>query len=118
MGLDFGIQRKRKGEAYKTLQWEDCCWWRNCHEVKEIFHETIEFNDDYEYPITLGAIQILIQKLSDELQTYNFNDMEDIDGYSIEKLLTAIADLSAILNEAIYQYEQGIEYDYKVIDSF
>ena len=69
MGLDFGIQKRRKGENYVGLSWEDAHdSWRNCHEVKRIFKDTIEFDDTYNYPISIGAMQILINKLSEELQ--------------------------------------------------
>ena len=119
MGLDFGIQKRRKGENYVGLSGEDAHdSWRNCHEVKRIFKETIEFNDTYCYPISIGAIQILIKKLSDELQKVDFNNMEEIDDYSVPKLLCAIEDLTKIVNDAIWDYSQGIEYEYRVFDSF
>ena len=118
MGLDFGIEKRRKGENYKGLEFEDCCSWRNCHEVKRIFNETIEFNDEYYYPITIGAMQILIKKLSDELQKVDFNKMKEVDEYSVNKLLCAIEDLSKIINDAIWDYQNGIEYEYRVFDSF
>lgn len=118
MGLDFGIEKRRKGENYKGLEFEDCCSWRNCHEVKRIFNETIEFNDEYYYPITIGAMQILIKKLTDELQKVDFNKMGEVDEYSINKLLCAIEDLSKIINDAIWDYQDGIEYEYRVFDSF
>ena len=119
MGLDFGIQKRRKGEAYENLRWEDAHdSWCNCHEVKRIFNETIEFNDTGYYPITIGAMQILIKKLSDELQKVNFNKMDEVDEYSVNKLLCAIEDLSKIINDAIWDYQDGIEYEYRVFDSF
>lgn len=119
MGLDFGIQKRRKGEAYKNLCWEDAhISWRNCHEIKKIFKETIEFDDTYCYPISIGAMQILIKKLSDELQKVDFNKMEEVDEYSVNKLLCAIEDLTKIINDAIWDYSQGIEYEYRVFDSF
>lgn len=118
MGLDFGIEKRRKGENYKGLAFEDCCSWRNCHEVKRIFSETIEFNDEYCYPITIGAMQILIKKLSDELQKVDFNKIDEVDEYSVNKLLCAIEDLSKIINDAILDYQEGIEYEYRVFDSF
>ena len=119
LGLDFGIQKRRKGEAYDNLRWEDAHdSWRNCHEVKRIFKETIEFDDTYCYPISIGAMQILIKKLSDELQKVDFNKMEEVDDYSVNKLLCAIEDLTKIVNDAIWDYSQGIEYEYRVFDSF
>ena len=119
MGLDFGIQKRRKGEAYENLRWEDAHdSWCNCHEVKRIFKETIEFNDTGYYPITIGAMQILIKKLSDELQKVDFNKMDEVDEYSVNKLLCAIEDLSKIINDAIWDYQNGIEYEYRVFDSF
>ena len=118
MGLDFGIEKRRKGENYKGLAFEDCCSWRNCHGVKRIFNETIEFNDAYYYPITIGAMQILIKKLSDELQKVNFNKMDEVDGCSVNKLLCAIEDLSEIISNAIWDYQDSIEYEYRVFDSF
>lgn len=119
MGLDFGIQKRRKGEAYENLHWEDAHdSWRNCNEVKDIFRETIEFNDTYHYPISIGAMQILVKKLSDELQKIDFNKMDEVDGYNVNKLLCAIEDLTKIINDAIWDYSQGIEYEYRVFDSF
>lgn len=118
MGLDFGIQKRRKGENYKGLSFEDCCSWSNCHKIKKICSETIEFNDTYYYPITIGAMQILIKKLTDELQKVNFNNMDEVDEYSNGKLLCAIRDLSSIINDAIWDYQDGIEYEYRVFDSF
>ena len=118
MGLDFGIEKRHKGENYKGLAFEDCCSWRNCHEVKRIFNETIEFNDEYYYPITIGAMQILIKRLSDELQKVDFNKMEEVDDYSVPKLLCAIEDLSKIINDAIWDHQEGVEYEYRVFDSF
>lgn len=118
MGLDFGIQKRRKGENYKGLAWDECCDWRNCHEVKDIFRETIEFDDTYNYPISIGAMQILVKKLSDELQKVDFNKMEEVDDYSVNKLLCAIEDLTKVINDAIWDYSQGIEYEYRVYDSF
>ena len=119
MGLDFGIQKRRKGESYAGLSWEDIHdSWCNCHEVKRIFKETIEFNDTGYYPITIGAMQILIKKLSNELQKVDFNKMDEVDEYSVNKLLCAIEDLSKIINDAIWDYQDGIEYEYRVFDSF
>ena len=119
MGLDFGIQKRRKGEAYSTLAWEDAHdSWRNCHEVKRIFCETIETNDTYLYPISIGAMQIIVKKLCDRLQEENFNNMDEINDYQLTKLLCAISDLCTIINDAIWDYQQGIEYEYRVYDSF
>ena len=119
MGLDFGIQKRRKGENYAGLSWEEAHdSWCNCHEVKRIFKETIEFNDTGYYPITIGAMQILVKKLSDELQKVDFNKMNEVDEYSVNKLLCAIEDLSKIINDAIWNYQNGIEYEYRVFDSF
>lgn len=119
MGLDFGIQKRRKGENYVGLSWEDAHdFWRNCHEVKRIFSETIESNNEYYYPISIGVMQVLIKKLSDELQEVNFNNMEEVDDYEVPKLLCAIEDLSKIVNNAIRDYQQGIVYEYRVVDSF
>ena len=119
MGLDFGIQKRRKGENYVGLSWEDAHdSWRNCHEVKRIFKETIEFNDAGYYPISIGAMQILIKKLSDESQKVDFNKMDEVDEYSVNKLLCTIEDLSKIINDAIWDYQNGIEYEHRVFDSF
>lgn len=120
MGLDFGIQRRRLGAGYEGLAWEDVCDWRNCHRVKQIFKETIDCSakDGY-YPISTGAIQILIGKLNSELQTLNFNDMYCIDEYAMGKLLVAIADLSYLLADALYECNnEDIVYEYRVYDSY
>ena len=119
MGLDFGIEKRRKGDAYSSLAWEEAHYsWRNCHEVKRIFCETIETNDTYCYPITLGAMQIIVKKLCDRLQEENFNNMDQIDDYQITKLLCAISDLCKIISDTFWDYQQGIEYEYRVYDSF
>ena len=119
MGLDFGIEKKRKGQAYSSLAWEDAHdSWRNCYEVKRVFCETIETNDTGYYPITIGAMQVLVKKLSDRLQEENFNDLDYVDEYKVNKLLCAISDLCKIINEALWDYQQGIEYEYRVYDSF
>ena len=44
--------------------------------------------------------------------------MEEVDNYGIPKLLCAIEDLAKIVNDAIWDYSQGIEYEYRVYDSF
>ncbi|MBR3833558.1 MAG: hypothetical protein IKJ73_04525 [Lachnospiraceae bacterium] len=119
MGLDFWIEKKRKGNAYSTLAWENAHEpWRNCHTVKRIFCETIETNDTYIYPITIGAMQVIVKKLSEELQEEDFNDIENIDYSYTRKLLIAIKDLCTIINDEIWNNKQGIEYDYRVIDDF
>lgn len=120
MGLDFGIQKRRKGEGYENLKFEDAHdSWKNYYEVKRIFSETIEFNDTCYYPISIGAMQILIKKLSDELQKVDFNNMDNVDEYSVNKLLCAIKDLTNIINDAVWDYsESSIEYEYRVYDLF
>lgn len=119
MGLDFRIQKRRKGENYAGFLWEDAHDpWCNCYEVKRIFKETIEFNYTGYYPITIGTMQVLVKKLADELQKVDFNKMDEVDEYSVNKLLCAIEDLSKIINDAIWDYQDGIEYEYRVFDSF
>ena len=119
MGLDFGIQKRRKGDAYSSLAFEDAHLpWCNCHEVKRIFCETIEINDTDYYPITIGAMQIIVKKLCDRLQEENFNNMDMINDYKLTKLLCAISDLCKIISDALWDYQQGIEYEYRVYDSF
>ena len=123
MGLDFGIEKRRKGKNYEGLKWEDtAATWRNCHEVKRIFSETIDFGDGKEcggyYPISLGAMQILIKKLAYEASNVNFSDLDDVDTDATNKLFGAIADLSQIVREALWDYTNGIEYEYRVFDSF
>ena len=63
-------------------------------------------------------MQILIKKLSDELQKVDFNKMDEVDECSVNKLLCAIEDLSKIINDAIWDYQEGIEYEYRIFDSF
>ena len=47
-----------------------------------------------------------------------FNKMDEVDEYSVNKLLCAIEDLSKIINDAIWDYQDGIEYEYRGFDSF
>jgi hypothetical protein len=123
MGLDFGIKRRRKGENYKNLQWEEVCSWRNCFDVKNIFYKTIKFDEEndgeYGTPISIGAMQVLIGKLSDELLKVDLNNLKEVDEYTVNKTLLAIQDLSKIVDEAILDccYD-NIEYDYVVFDSY
>ena len=115
MGLDFGIEKRRMGAAYKGLAWEKVHdSWRNCYEVKDIFCKTIETNDTYYYPITIGAMQVLVKKLTDQLQEENFNNMGSVDEYRVNKLLLAISDLFMIIRDALWEYQEGIEYEYRV----
>lgn len=119
MGLDFGIEKRRKGEAYQGLAWEEAHDpWRNCHEVKDIFCKTIETNNTYYYPITIGAMQVVVKKLTDRLQEENFNNIDAIDEYRVNKLLCAISDLCDIIADALFENLDGIEYEYRVYDSF
>lgn len=121
MGLDFRIERRRKGKNYENLEWEECFYGRNCWNVRTIFLQTIEVDDDGcggDYPISLGAMQIIIQKLSDRLQHVDLRKLDDIDSYNVSKLLLAIKGLSNVINEALWDYESGIEYEYRVFDSY
>ena len=52
------------------------------------------------------------------MQKVDFNKMDEVDEYSVNKLLCAIEDLSKIINDAIWDYQNGIEYEYRVFDSF
>ena len=54
-------------------------------------------------------MQILVKKLSDELQQIDFNDMDAVNGYSVTKLLRAISDLSRIVRETIEDYQKKKE---------
>ena len=63
-------------------------------------------------------MHIIIKKLTDELQKVDVNKMDEGDEYSVNKLLCAIEDLSKIINDAIWNYQEGIEYEYRVFDSF
>lgn len=49
-------------------------------------------------------MQILVKKLSDELQKVDFNKMDEVNEYSVNKLLCAIEDLTRIINDAIWDY--------------
>lgn len=133
MGLDFGIEKRRKGSAYESLEWEECAYGRNCYNVKNIFRQTLKDFDMYdedmnkvkhEYdgggytPITLGAMQILIENLVTELQEVNSNFLNKVDEYAVCQILSMIGELSDVLRDALNDYSCGIEWEYRVFDSY
>ncbi len=121
MGLDFGIVRKKKGEAYASDAWEDVVWGRNCHEVKKIVLQNISTYDEekFEAPLTIGTLNNLVVKLAESLENYNLNEKYTFEDDRYTKTLSFLSELTAGIYNHCTDYEfEGIEYEYKLIDSF
>lgn len=121
MGLDFGIVKKRKGEAYEANTWEDLVWGRNCRAVKEIVLENISTYDSEacEARLTIGTMNTLTAKLAEYIQRFDCNDLTNLvtDDYikTVEFLGELSIGLATVIDDYIYE---GIEYDFKLIDSY
>ena len=122
MGLDFGIVRKRKGEAYESDGWEDVVWGRNCREVKKIVLENISTygkEAKNEAPLTIGTLNNLVIKLAESLDSYNLNEKYTFEDENYQKTLIFLSELARGIYDGCldYEYEEK-EYEYKLIDSF
>lgn len=121
MGLDFGIVKKRKGEAYAANAWEDLVWGRNCRAVKEIVLENISTYDSKtcEARLTIGTMNTLIMKLAEYIQQFDCNDLTNLATDDYVKTVGFLGDLSVGLAVVVDDYIfEGIEYDFKLIDSY
>lgn len=120
MGLDFYIMKKRKGEAYRSDNWEETVYGRNCWSVRELVLDNISTYDSekQEAELTIGTLNNLLIKLSENLKNYNLNDEDTflLDDYT--KLLDWISQLAKTIKVHCYWMENGIEYEYMLIDSY
>lgn len=119
MGLDLGIVKRRKGEAYSLCSWEDVCWWRNCWKARVIMLDCINSYDAeaQEAPINLGAMQKMIEELIKEVHSCNIN--EQVVSDDTIKIYQCISDLAKIIHDEMWSWYWGDpEYDYKLIDSY
>lgn len=120
MGLDLGIVRRRKGPAYEACAWDDVCWWRNCWAARDVILRSISTYDKEkcEAPLTIGAVQKMLENLIAEAKTYNLDDCYDGDD-ALQKIYLCIGDLGHLLYQDMNDYEfERINYDYRLIDSY
>lgn len=122
MGLDFYIEKKRKGEAYEGSNWEEVAYGRNCYAVRDAVLCYVDTDkDDYVYPVGFGTLNNIVKALIDEaVSQRDFNnkeEMTDDDGYI--KMMYFASDLAKDLavSAADYEYETA-EYEYRIINSY
>lgn len=121
MGLDFIVQRKRKGEAYEASAWEDVVIGRNCHTAKEVVLDNISTYDEEKNmaKLTIGTMNQLVFKLSEKLQEFDLNDKDVFYDAAYSKTMAFLSELAKALAVAAIDYEfDGIEYDFRLIDSY
>lgn len=121
MGLDFGIRRKKKGEAYASDAWEDMVYGRNCHKVKDIVLSNISTydKDNYEAKLTIGTLNNLAIKLAESLKEYNLNNEDTFYNDDYTKTLDFLSQLSETIKQHCIDFEyDGFDYDYLLYDSF
>lgn len=120
MGLDFYIERRRKGEAYSSSAYEIVVCGRNCYNVRDLVltHISTYNAETQTAPLTIGTMNELVVWLSNDLRSYNLNDKETFEDASYWKLLNWIAQLSNCIADAIIDYADGIEYEYVLVNSY
>lgn len=121
MGLDFIIQRKRKGEAYESDAWEEVVYGRNCYNVKKIVLENISTYDEEKNiaELTIGTLNNLIGKLAEYTSNRNLNEkwvFEDVDYTKTLNFLFQLA--RAVCEHCLDKEYNNIEYEYRLIDSY
>ena len=121
MGLDFIIERKRKGEAYESDAWKDCVIGRNCHHVKELTLQNIgSYNKEtFTADLNIGTLNKLLKVYADDIQSWNLNNEECFYDDNYTKTLNWMSELAQAIYEHAIDYEyEGVEYKYRLIDSF
>lgn len=121
MGLDFIIQRKRKGETYESDAWEEVVYGRNCHNVKKIVLENISTydRDKFEAKLSIGTLNNLVGKLAEYTSSRNLNDDYIFEDDDYTKTLDFLSQLAkAIHDHCIDKEYDDIEYEYRLIDSY
>lgn len=121
MGLDFTIQRKRKGEAYGSDAWEEVVYGRNCHNVKKIVLENISTYDKEKCvaELTIGTLNNLIGKLAEYTSNRNLNEEWVFEDDDYVKTLDFLSQLArAVYEHCLAKEYDNIEYEYRLIDSY
>lgn len=122
MGLDFYIEKRPKGKSFSNKNWEEITYGRNCHKVKDITLNYLD-KDTREkgiYCVSFGTLNKILKGLIDELiSRKNFNKKDELINDDYIKTLFFISELSKELAISMCDYEyEGIEYDYRIIDSY
>lgn len=121
MGLDFIIQRKRKGEVYESDAWEEVVYGRNCWNVRDIVLKNISTYDEKTYTakLNIGTLHNLVIKLAEDLKDYNLNNKETLKGDRYVKTMGFLGELASGLKEVALDYDfEDIEYEFRLIDSY
>lgn len=121
MGLDFIIEKKRKGEAYESDAWEEVAYGRNCYKVKEIVLDNISTydKDKFEAKLSIGTLNNLVGKLAEYTSNRNLNDDYTFEDDDYTKTLDFLSQLAKAINIHCLDKEyDGIEYEYRLINSF
>lgn len=121
MGLDFYIERRKKGEAYKSDGWEEIVVGRNCRKVKEIVLENISTydRDKYEAKLTIGTLNNLVGKLAEYTSNRNLNEEWVFEDDDYTKTLNFLFQLArAVYEHCLDKEYNNIEYEYRLIDSY
>lgn len=123
MGLDFYVEKRRKGSAYEGESWEEIAYGRNCYTVRDVvFHYVDRSQDpnDYIFKVGYGTLNKIVKGLIDEaVLQRDFNDKENMVDDSYTKTLLFASELAkGLVSSAIdYEYENA-EYDYRIINSY
>lgn len=121
MGLDFGIVKRRKGEAYKSDAWKDVVWGRNCHEVKSIVLRNIDTYNEATgtAELKIGTLNNLVIELAKSLDDFNLEEKNTLFDDDYVKTVAFLGELATSIAESAYDYVfEGIEYDFQLIDSY
>lgn len=120
MGLDFCIQRRRKGEAYKSDVWTTVVSGRNCWYTRDIVLKNISTYDPdtYTAELGIGTLVEIMHKLSSDLLTFDMNDSSEFESDDFWKTSHFLGELALMIADGALDSEEGIEYDYRLIDSY
>lgn len=121
MGLDFGIVKRRKGEAYASDAWQDMVWGRNCYEAKDIVLQNISTYDEATCTaeLRLGTLNNIVVELAKSLDQYDMGDKDTLCDDNYVKTANFLGQLAIAMAEIATEYEfDGIEYEFQLIDSY
>ena len=118
MGLDFFIERKRKGKPYESNTWEEVVYGRNCYKVREIILQNISTydQDTCEAKLTIGTLNDLIGKLAEYISSRNLNNEYIFCDDNYIKALDFLSQLAKVVYDHYFDYEN--DYEYRLINSF
>lgn len=116
MGLDFGINKVRRGENIS----DEVCYGRNCHTVKRLIIPRLKSydSDTCTAKLSLQDLNKILQILVDETKEYNLNDVNSLND-DLYKLYRFAGELAiSIGNDICDNYWDEAEYDYELYDSY